>query len=56
MEPQDTGDSDSEDAVEPEWERQKRRLRRRELIITIVGAIFFLMSLLIPFVTGMHRP
>jgi len=41
--------------LEPEWERQKRRLRRRELIVTIIGAAMLLMGMAISLFRSLGR-
>jgi len=55
MEPGENADASAEEIVEPEWERQKRRLRRRELIITVIGAAMLLFGMVISFFTSARR-
>jgi len=43
------------DSLDPEWERQKRRLLRRRLILTVIGAAMFVLGLAFSFVESMRR-
>lgn len=49
MEPDESSESEAAAADEPEWERQKRRLRRRELVVTVIGATMFLIGMVVAF-------
>jgi hypothetical protein len=55
MEPDDSSKPEAEVAEELEWERQKQRLRRRELLITVIGAAMFLVGMVIAFFKSAGR-
>ena len=55
MEPDDSNEPEAEVAEELEWERQKRRLRRRELLITVIGAAMFLVGMVFAFFKSVGR-